>query len=260
MTDPRIQPLKQALVTTAGGFLRNPVRQDTCVRCYTPLATGQMCADCQRHEKLGFGPDLVGVMTYAGYLEPISQSGYMMRGYKNPSIPKDSQWQTVALMAALGLRGHISCPGKILGSPVTAWATVPSLPPKSSAHPLSEIVRLLARPGSVEIVLQGSPSVTNPRGINAGHFSIAHGLAAGQHVLLIDDTWTSGGHVMSATAALRAAGSVSVSVLVFARWLSLNWGATTLTWARSALTLPDYQPDICPWTQSSCPLCTRLND
>jgi hypothetical protein len=193
-------------------------------------------------------------MTYAGYLEPISQSGYMMRGYKDPKFPQGGHWQTVALLAALGLRGHINCPGVIQGTPVTAWATVPSLPPKPSDHPLNDIVRRLARPGATEIVLRGTDAVANPRTINAAHFSVLNSDAAnGRHVLLIDDTWTSGGHVTSAAMALRSAGCTEVSVLVLARWLSVGWADTTESWARSNLTLPDYQPDTCPWTQDKCP-------
>lgn len=255
MTDPRIPRLKQALVATAGGFLRNPITQGTCARCFTPVAAGPTCSTCRYQIDLGDGPDLIGVMAYAGYLDPISQSGYMMRGYKNPSIPQGAHWQTVALLSALGLIGHIGCPGRMLGTPVTAWATVPSLPPKPSApaHPLNDIVRRLARQGAAELVLHGNAEVTNPRAINAGHFSVLPGPAARRHALLIDDTWTSGGHVISATLALRVAGCTSVSVLVLARWLSVGWEATTEKWAKSTLTLPDYQPDICPWTQGECP-------
>ena len=177
----------------------------------------------------------------------------MMRGYKNPSIPRSSHWQTVTLLAALGLMGHVGCPGKILDRGVTAWATVPSLPPKSSAHPLSDIVRSLARPGSTEIILQGKAGVTNPRAVDVSHFSVVTGEPAGQHVLLIDDTWTSGGHAVSAAMALQATGAAKVSVLVLARWLSIGWEATTEKWAKAALTLPDYQADVCPWTQGQCP-------
>lgn len=257
MTEPRISPLKQALVTTAGGFLRNPVKERTCGRCFTPIATGTRCGKCEWQVGLSGGPDLLGIMAYAGHLDPISQSGYVMRGYKNLNIPDSSKavlQQTVTLLAALGLRGHVGCPGKILGIPVTAWATVPSLPPKPSAHPLSDIVRSLARPGSIEVILRGRTNGANPRDVDAGHFSVVTGDAAGQHILLIDDTWTGGGHATSAAMALRTAGCAKVSLLVLARWLSIGWEATTDKWAKSALALPDYQADVCPWNQGQCPI------
>ncbi len=41
--------------------------------------------------------------------------------------------------------------------------------------------------------------------------------AAGRHVLLLEGTWTSGGHSQSAALALRHAGAASVAILVLAR-------------------------------------------
>lgn len=41
-----------------------------------------------------------------------------------------------------------------------------------------------------------------------------------QHVLLIEDTWTSGGNAQSAALALRRAGAASVTILALARWLN----------------------------------------
>ncbi|GAA1769360.1 hypothetical protein [Nostocoides vanveenii] len=201
------------------------------------------------------GIDLLGVVTYAGYLDPIAQSGHVMRGYKNPAIPRGSHWQTVRLMAALGLLCHRDCPGKLLGQPPTAWATVPSLPatPQPQTHPLNEMVRQLARQGGHEVVLEAKGHVQNPRAINASHFTVRADSARGRHILLIDDTWTGGGHATSAAMGLKAAGATHVSVLVLARWLSIGWEATTTAWAKRALTAPDFRPDVCPWTQGSCP-------
>jgi hypothetical protein len=255
VTDDRVSPIRQALEATAGGFLRNPVTHGTCTRCFTPLAGGDLCPPCRTHYAIGGGPDLLGIMTYAGYLNPISQSGYTMREYKNLGDRSPGPWQTVVLLSALGLYGHTDCPRRLLGVPVTAWASVPSLPPKPGAprHPLNDIVRRVAPPESAEIVLLGSANVASPRSVNAGHFAVISGSPAGRHVLLIDDTWTSGGHVMSATLALRAAGSSHVSALTLTRWLRVGWEATTDRWARSALALPDFQSGTCPWTQGLCP-------
>ncbi len=253
MTDPHIQAVKNALVATSGGFLRNPVRDGTCARCFTPILNGQFCGKCTYHQVVGRGPELLAMMSYAGYLNPITQSGHTMRGYKNPSIPRSGPWQTVVLLSALGLQAHSYCPGKLLGASVTAWATVPSLPPKQQAHGLNEIARGLTRSPDSEVVLLGSEYVDDPRAVNVNHFSVVAGNPQRRHVLLVDDTWTGGGHVMSAALALRAAGASHVSALVLARWLALGWEATTEKWAREHLTLPDYQADICPWTQGNCP-------
>lgn len=201
------------------------------------------------------GIDLLGVVTYAGYLDPIAQSGHVMRGYKNPAIPRGSHWQTVMLMAALGLLCHRDCPGNLLGQPLTAWATVPSLParPQPRTHPLNQMVRQLARHDGLEVVLEARERVENSRATSASHFTIRDESARGRHILLIDDTWTGGGHATSAAMGLKAAGATHVSVLVLARWLSIGWEATTTTWAKSNLTAPDFRPEVCPWTQGFCP-------
>ena len=103
MTDPRAERVRQTLAATAGGFLRNPLRVGTCSRCFTPTQSWPVCARCRTLLAYDDGPELLGMMAYAGYLEPISQSGHVMRGYKNPRIPSGFHRQTVALMAALGL-------------------------------------------------------------------------------------------------------------------------------------------------------------
>lgn len=242
------------LATTAGGFLRNPLLDGTCVRCFTPTASRPFCGRCKSLIATPGGPDLLGIMSYAGYLAPITQSGHVMRGYKNPHIDAQVHRQTVALMAALGLLGHVACPGALIGSPVSAWATVPSLPPKPDlpTHALNGIVHKLARPDAIEVALTASVNPTNPRDVNAAHY-VASASAAGRHVLIIDDTWTGGGHATSAALAVRAAGASCVSVLVLARWLSEGWEQTTPQWAKQRLSAPDFNSDVCPWTQGSCP-------
>lgn len=194
-------------------------------------------------------PDLLGFITYAGALDPIQQAGRLMRNYKNPY--PGSAYTTVALLAALALRGHSRCAASLLDQPVSAWATVPSLPPKDSPHALNKIVRSLSRRGSTEIVLSGIANPANPREVNGAHFTV-HNPQTGGHVLLIDDTWTSGGHALSAALALRTAGAEYVSVLALARWLKIGWEATTEEWARRQLAT-DYSPQFCPWTQGGCP-------
>lgn len=229
-----------------------PVR----ARCFTPTTSLPMCSQCRSAVAWDGMPDLIGMMTYAGHLDPIIQSGRVMRGYKNPAFPGGGTYrQTVSLLAALGLIAHVECPGRLVGAPLSAWAAVPSLPPKrgQATHPLNDIVRQLAKQGAPEVTLTAAQTVANPRGIAASHYTASNN-AAGQHVLVIDDTWTtSGGHATSAALAVRTAGATHVSVLVLARWLALGWEATTPGWAKQRLTAPDFQPGICPWTQGGCP-------
>lgn len=255
MTDPRAAQIQRALIATAGGFLRNPGGPGTCARCFTPTSSHPHCPDCRSAITIDGGPDLLGMITYAGHLDPIAQSGRVMRGYKNSAFPNGGTYrQTVALLAAHGLVGHVTCPGRLTGLPISAWATVPSLPvkPGQSQHPLNEIVTKLAKPGATEVRLTASVDAARPRSINASHFTATPN-ASGQHVLVIDDTWTGGGHATSAALAIRAARAARVSILILGRWLSLGWEATTPQWAKKRLTAPDFDATVCPWTQGPCP-------
>lgn len=249
-----IAVIRHQLVSTAGGYLRNLIPgTDTCTVCYTPCSETTLCDRCARDAEINGLPDARGFMTYASYGKPIEQSGHVMRAYK-ANLPSHTAWRTVFLLAALAVRGHRHCPERLVGSRPTAWASVPSLPPKGQGiHPLHNILTQLAKPGSKEIALSGVDDPTEPREIDVTHFRVETAVPAQTHVLLIDDTWTGGGHSQSAALALRAAGARHVSLLVLARWLSPGYGDTTSTWMHSHLTAPDYDATICPWTQGACP-------
>jgi hypothetical protein len=71
-------------------------------------------------------------------------------------------------------------------------------------------------------------------------------------VLLIDDTWTGGGHAQSAAVALRRAGATHVSMLVVARCVKEDFGDNA-RFLRE-LSSKDYDPATCPWTGGNCPV------
>jgi hypothetical protein len=85
------------------------------------------------------------------------------------------------------------------------------------------------------------------RAFNASHFTVLP--MAGTHVLLLDDTWTTGGHLQSASAALKAAGVRQVTGLAIARWLDPSWHTT-----RSFIDelIEDFDPKLCPYTGAPC--------
>src|SRR5882724_10919667 len=91
--------LTAALVSRAGGYLRNPVRQErvTCAVCTTPVAGYELCFQCNRHRAYDGLADAVAFLTYA---VAGQQSGYVMRGYKAPS-PLDEHRTVVLLLLFL---------------------------------------------------------------------------------------------------------------------------------------------------------------
>jgi hypothetical protein len=254
-----VAQLNAALVSRAGGYLRNTVRngQVTCAVCATPVAGFERCYQCKRHRgRSGPGPDgLADAVAFLTYAVAGRQSGYVMRGYKAcPPVPEHAT--IVALLLLLALAKHAECPAALGGAGVTHWAAVPSLPAQPGEHPLHGIARNLApinghlAPGS-EVRLTAAARAPFPRELNREHFSTGARLPTGSHVLLLEDTWAGGGNAQSAAAALKKAGALRVSVLVVARWIKDDFGDNAKF--LSALSGHDYDPGICPWTGGSCP-------
>jgi hypothetical protein len=239
--------LSAALVSRAGGYLRNPLRQGnvTCAVCTTPSSGYERCYACNSHRFYDELADSVAFLTYA---VAGQQSGYVMRGYKAPRQVKEHV-TIVALMILLSLSMHSQCPGALAGGPVTHWATVPSLPAKLGEHPLHQLLSQVASHPEVRLV--AAAGVRHPRDINPDHFQASVQLPPDSHVLLVDDTWTSGGHAQSAVLALRRGGAAHVSVLVVARWIKEDFGDNAKF--LQGLSAQDYDPKICPWTGGSCP-------
>lgn len=240
--------LSASLVGRAGGYLRNPVRRllETCVVCARPSAGTERCNPCRQQRGHAGLADATAFLTYA---VAGQQSGHVMRGYKAGPEPVGEHRMVVRLLVALGLARHRSCPARLAGIPVTHWAIVPSLPAKAGDHPLHPLVAGLA-PGS-EVRLAATARVRYPRAARTDHFRADEPLPPGSHVLLIDDTWASGGHAQSAALALHAAGAGHVSLLVVARWLNRDYrGAVEFI---GEIAQNDYDPAICPWTGGACP-------
>lgn len=242
------QRLRAALIDAAGGYLRNTVRRDreTCAVCTTPVEGGyELCYRCSQHRAYGGIADQVAAVTYA---VAGSQSGYVMRGYKAPQ-PVRQHSAVVAILMILALSKHAPCAEILAGTPVTHWSSVPSLPAKAGEHPFHLLVRELA-PGT-EVKLTAASATSDPRSVSVDHFRAGAQLSSDSHALLLDDTWTGGGHVQSSALALRKAGAGKISVLVAARWIRPDYADN----ARFLSELPDYDPDVCPWTGGPCPRC-----
>ena len=247
MLDPATENrLCTTLVASAGGFLRNTVRRprSTCAVCTTPVDDRySFCFACKQHRLHDGTADIVAPVIYA---VPQHQSGYVMRGYK-ARPPVGAHLRLVTALTLFTLSRHGACAGRLVELPPTHWASVPSLPAKPGQHPLHRIVSGSA-PGA-EVRLTAASRTSNARGVDATHFETTTRLSPESHVLLLDDTWTSGGHAQSAAVSLRAAGASRVSTLVVARWIKPGF-ADNATFLAG---LPDFDPNICPWTGGPCP-------
>lgn len=227
------------------GFMRNVrgVPGATCLRCHGWVSPPyDTCYPCNMVYR-GAGADQLGFLTYAW---PGTQAGKVMRSYKATS-PVPTAVQNVTMILAYGVVAHQDCYTHPSHGPFTSWATVPSLPAKAGTHQLNAIAQQFLSEIPMVSIRGANPLAGKPRGFEPDNFVVE---SASGHVLLLDDTWASGGHVESAAAALKAAGATFVSTLVVARWLEPNYGGTQ-AFITTHLT-SDYDPDICPLTGKHC--------
>lgn len=242
-----IAQTKSALVSYAGGYLRNPLRLSgvTCAVCFTPVEQGHYCDPCSFHRQSSGIADRTCSLTYAFAGE---QSGYVMRGYK-AATPVNEH---VAVVAGLMILGgtHNECAERIAGVGISHWSFVPSLPHKPGEHPFRRLARTSGK--GAEVQLKAAEYVHNPRSLNGGNFQAPGPLPPRSHVLLMDDTWVAGGHIQSAALALRRAGAAQISTMTAARWLKPGYG-TNREFIRAHLAR-DFDTEICPWTGGSCPV------
>ena len=95
-----------------------------------------------------------------------------------------------------------------------AVAVVPSGQGRRGTHPLTRIVRSCVDLPLVRLTVQ--PAQIHRRGVTAGWVRVADRVT-GADLLVVDDTWVSGGSAQSVTAALKRAGARRVAIVVLGR-------------------------------------------
>ncbi|MDQ3762205.1 MAG: hypothetical protein M3460_11110 [Actinomycetota bacterium] len=252
--------IRERLVAEVGGYLRNVVREPhvTCAVCATPIKPAfDLCLRCRldQHE---FGDDLANLVVTVCYGIRGRQSGYLMHSYKDIEAPvKHNQTLlSVLLLAALDLHG--GCIEHRLGHKLDAWAFVPSVrTDRIGEHPLHVVAKRagLALP-EIELTL-GKRADPERRVTSADRFALAaNSPVRGRHILLLEDTWTSGANAQSAALTLRGGEAASVTIVALARWLKPEESLTG-KFVVSRLT-EDYDPLVCPVNDPDC-TCRNLS-
>ncbi len=254
--DPGRDPVaasERLLVSQAGGYLRNVIREPyvTCRVCGTPVDGYERCWRCNRDQWTPGIADLVAPLTYG--IER-TQSGILLRHYKD-DVSAEARVQhsrVVRRLLYLGIMKHQKCIEKRIGRRATIRVTVPSLNRRPGVHPFAAIAQAMNAVNEDRLALVPTPGATNNRVISASKFEIVPKQSLrGQHVLVMDDTWTTGSNTQSAAVKLREAGAEHVSVMVVGRWLSPMYG-NNAEFIQSRLRR-DYDPGICPVTGGDCP-------
>lgn len=244
--------VRRALTAGAGGYLRNAVRGSglTCVVCTAPVDGFPRCWRCEQHRRIAGLADLVVPLVYA---IGGTQSATLLRHYKDDPVRKVRERHALVInwLLYLGISEHQRCIGVVTGMPVSVRLAIPSMAGRSGVHPFTVLAqRMNAVAQSVE--LMPAPGAACDRAVSGAKFVLEPAVRLdGQHVLVIDDTWTTGSNAQSAALTLRGAGAERVSVMVVGRWLSVGYGNTARFISEHLSN--DFDPGICPVTGGRCP-------
>jgi hypothetical protein len=215
-------PSVAELTAVYGNFMLNPqAGPEVCRVCFNLTDGFARCYACAHNE-----PWLAAVSPIS-YSVGGGQLHHALAGYKRLGGPV-AQRMSVELAAVLWrhLALHEACVAHAAGAArFELMAAVPSGDrARDEHHPLRRIVGELVgvTRGRHDRLLRRSAVAVEGRAFDARKYEAARALA-GEAVLLIDDTWTTGANAQSAAAALRAAGSGPVAVVVIGRYLNRDW-------------------------------------
>jgi hypothetical protein len=243
-----LEALGAKLAASSALALRNVLHEPavTCATCAVPVAGYALCPAClsQRRSCLPLA-DRVASMVYA--VKPDSRAYRVVLGYK-AARPGPGNVDAMRALLTLGLRAHGSCLMDLAGSGGMGWAVVPST---RGSGALVDLVRGLARRPEAELPVACADAAAG-RSVQPQRWALPSMARVPEHVLLIDDSWVSGGHAQSLAAAFKLAGVPQVSVLTVARVLDPAW-APTPAFVRRRLDAAVFDWRRCPWTAGPCP-------
>jgi hypothetical protein len=240
-----------ALVGAAAGYLRNVIRQPTitCRVCAAPVDGFDRCWRCEQARRIGGVADVVAPLSYAIAGSP---SAALVRDYKNHPARCVRERHTAVIKALvwLGITRHERCIGCAAGLAVSCRLVIPSLTSRPGRHPFAGLAHMV-HAASDAVALMPAPDARCDRAINDKFVLQPAARLNGEHVLILDDVWTTGSNAQSAALAVRRAGAAAVSVMVVGRWLSPE-RPVTADFIATRLRR-DYDPDICPVTGADSP-------
>lgn len=160
---------------------------------------------------------LADVVAPVGYAVKGGQLAGDLRRYKSDSSAAAAAATRLRSMLAAFLRDHHGCVWRAAGmaaGPASA-AVVPSGQGRPGEHPLVAIVEPCVHLPITELAVDPRCAARG-RGVSVAWLRAA-GPVADADVLLVDDTWVSGGSGQSAAAALKLAGARRVALVVLGR-------------------------------------------
>src|SRR5947209_3830093 len=215
-------PTVGELTALYANFMLAPRRgRGVCRVCFNFTRDYELCYACTGH------PQMLDVVAPISYSVAHEQLHHVL-GYYKQLTGDIARRLRVELAAVLWrhLLDHERCVADAVGTPNFELVTiVPSGERRRDRnHPLRAIVGQLVEPARdrYERLLERSPREVQPRVFDPAKYTALRPLG-GEHVLLIDDTWTTGANAQSAAAALKDAGAAAVGAVVIGRHLNREW-------------------------------------
>lgn len=216
------------------------VQGGVCSVCHGVVYDGwRTCYLCNeaRRALADLALDAVSFVSLAPAGEQFARELYT---YKRPNVPLHYRRERSVLIAAVLWRWpetHETCLAGAAGLASDRFdvvTTVPSTSGRGATHPLEEVVGGLVADTAERFrgLLKLNRVDIPPREVARDRF-VATSPLAGTTVLLVDDTWTTGAKMQSASAALKLAGATSVGGVAIGRWFKIGYRENT-AWLRRA--------------------------
>jgi hypothetical protein len=190
-----------------------------CRTCRGPVGVGfARCYQCDLALKQAGGllADAVAPIGYAVRGGPLADDLRMYKSDRGQAAATLGAAARLGELLAAFLTEHASSVWAAAGMDhgPSAVAVVPSGQGRPGGHPLVGLVR--SRVTLPLVRLSIVPGEIHTRGVNPDWVRVTDPVG-GADVLVVDDTWVSGGSVQSAAAALKLAGARRVAVVVLGR-------------------------------------------
>jgi hypothetical protein len=208
-----------------------PPGPGVCATCWRAVDPGyRLCYPC-RVARDGYGKRLADVVVPVALAVKRQQFAHELWHYKYDADGRVRQRLEIQLAAVLwrflGLHeAHIA---QAVGVPrFDIVTTVPGTRQRIDDHPLVRIVGTLVgqtRDRYQPALTPGPDASAEGRAVLIGRYRATQALAGDPAVLLIDDTWTTGGRAQSAAIALHDAGAAKVAVVVLGRHFDRSFGS-----------------------------------
>jgi hypothetical protein len=204
-------------------FLR-PVLPDgpgVCSSCHTSvIGTFTMCIPCRSaRSALPSVADSIGFVSLA---VKQHQLAHELAFYKDERYAFEKRLRKIAGLTAIlwrWLKVHEECLARSAGVP--SFSVVTSIPSTRNreGHPLETMVseKIGVTIDRYRSLLNPNPDYPDDREFSTERFRVPEKIQAGTSVLVIDDTFTKGSRVQSASSALKSAGAATVGVMCIGR-------------------------------------------